>query len=687
MKKAVSLITAALMLMSCSTVFASSSAKDEKHASAEEILKSVKERIGSTAGYDRFTSTESEYLGEICYEFEWSSQSDGDSRYLSVTANTDGLITRLYSSGDYRESYSPSIGKPTAHEAAEKAKVLIDRLNPNLTGKLALTVSDGAESLFGSDYNFRISHFEQGLKISGDSGYVLYNADSDSLRSFSLSYTPSPELEPLSESISPDSARASFMENFGLKLIYRKVFDSDGKPRFIPVYIPNIPDNRYINANTNAVEAIIPILGGHNNLFTESTDEAAGGSSSSMKNDFLTEIEQSALDDIRGLLSKEKLTAIAKSNNFAPVTSSFALESYRMNHSADTDEYFARLIFSSSDEQSGYSYLSFTINARTGEITTLRSNAEYSTNAVKRNPNSAEKLAENIAKTFAGSKFSEYHKDDKSSPDDGIFVFTRYVNGIEAEGDTIRISIAPSGKLESYNCTYSLLAFPSLDGVISESAAGDALFAAVDYTPIYMPQAKSADSKEYDIYVPVFDLDPTVPHIVDATDGKILGYDGCEYTKYTIPEFSDVAGHYSETAVCELARYGILSADTAFHPDDEITQADFLAMLTKACGENGDTYSSAKRMGIITESEVAPDSTVSRMSAANFLVRALGIEEYASLDGIFVKPFPDIVSNYGTVAILGAMGIFRGDENGHFNPDASLLRGDAATLIYNWLSK
>ena len=70
------------------------------------------------------------------------------------------------------------------------------------------------------------------------------------------------------------------------------------------------------------------------------------------------------------------------------------------------------------------------------------------------------------------------------------------------------------------------------------------------------------------------------------------------------------------------------------------------------------------------------------------MVRALGFEEVATLNGIYVPIFADVsADSVGFTSILGAMGVIKGDENGNFNPNGTVTRADAAIMLYNYLSK
>ena len=75
------------------------------------------------------------------------------------------------------------------------------------------------------------------------------------------------------------------------------------------------------------------------------------------------------------------------------------------------------------------------------------------------------------------------------------------------------------------------------------------------------------------------------------------------------------------------------------------------------------------------------------MEAAIFMVRAMGAEKYAELQGIWNCPFADITENQGYASLLYGMSIIKGDEAGNFNPDAYITNADSAIIIYNSLNK
>ena len=100
-----------------------------------------------------------------------------------------------------------------------------------------------------------------------------------------------------------------------------------------------------------------------------------------------------------------------------------------------------------------------------------------------------------------------------------------------------------------------------------------------------------------------------------------------------------------------------------------------------------DVYIRACDFGIISDEEKNPDAVVTREMAAVYMIRAIGAEKYAKLDGIYKAPFPDVTNYVGYIAVLSGMGVINGDANGSFNPSSPITRADSAIMIYNYLSR
>ena len=97
-------------------------------------------------------------------------------------------------------------------------------------------------------------------------------------------------------------------------------------------------------------------------------------------------------------------------------------------------------------------------------------------------------------------------------------------------------------------------------------------------------------------------------------------------------------------------------------------------------------YKEAIRTGIIDVDKVIPDEPLTRENSAIYMIRVMRLEEVAKLE-IYKSIFSDVNENVGYISILGAMGVFEGDENSLFNPKKCLTRADAMIIIYNYLSR
>lgn len=163
-------------------------------------------------------------------------------------------------------------------------------------------------------------------------------------------------------------------------------------------------------------------------------------------------------------------------------------------------------------------------------------------------------------------------------------------------------------------------------------------------------------------------------------------------------EYSDIDGHYAEKYIKELAYYGIGFEGGEFKPDEKITQKDFLALLMSINGNDiivlknnleqaNWVYRNSTQNSIISEDERDDEAAVTREEAAVYMIRAIGAENYAKYNDIYVTPFNDVTENKGYIALLSAMGVLSGDGNGNFNPNREMTRAESIIMIYNYLTR
>lgn len=190
----------------------------------------------------------------------------------------------------------------------------------------------------------------------------------------------------------------------------------------------------------------------------------------------------------------------------------------------------------------------------------------------------------------------------------------------------------------------------------------------------------------------------------------ILGIALC-FTFSTLPlktvSASDITGHWAEKNITDLIQAGFISGypDGTFRPDNPVTRAEFLKILTSVLGivpvfSEGSQFSdvgpddwyfgyvmAAVSMGIVSgypEGTFKPNAPITREESSKIVVKAQGVDEAkvnvnsvlasikdASLISDWAKPF---------VAAAVANELMKGDPSGDFRPKDQITRAEAATI-------
>jgi len=689
LKKIISLVLALILVVS-TVAFAQSS-------EMEDILRSVKERIPSTEEYDRLDSrTTVDRSGRTSYRFNWYKETSEDYGELSVAVSQSGIITSYnkYHEGKRSEA-TPSINRKTYADVLPVAVEFAKKINPGIFNSLEIAPETDYESLYPHSYSYGVQRMENGIPVQGDNGYIIVSEDGTEVESFYLVYTEGLEFESESPEtlISQAQAQEAFSKELGMKLYYTMKYE--GKERkIVLVYSPDKEYNQYISAQDGKViEKIEPVFSSPSyNLKAEETvsDSMAGGSAS----ENFTEAEKAELENIANLLTKEEATELALKNPVIKLSDKYIPEYYNLTKDYyQPDRYYWEINFDGEDV-----YANVCVDATDGRIVSFRKDRNYG-NVIEIPPDVAE---ENANKAFEALAPQYYSKDNKgpyvaNPSNDGLsFTWTRHENGIPYDGSNVIIEVDKiTGDVVYYSLRHVYLDFPSPEGIIDEQTAAKKLFEQVDYSLVYIKTCSGEDLKAYDKAEAVYDFS-SGSLVVKANDGSLFYDYGVEGSK--LDTYTDIAGHFSENAAETLRKYGVGFEGGKFKPDEVITQKDMVALLTAIFYRGGaiilgdsfnydSIYSKAEYNGILLEEEASPDSPVTRETAAVMIIRAMGLSEAASLEGIYKCPFADVTEKQGYVSILYAMNIFRGDENGNFNPQNTITRGEVAVALLNYLSK
>jgi hypothetical protein len=192
--------------------------------------------------------------------------------------------------------------------------------------------------------------------------------------------------------------------------------------------------------------------------------------------------------------------------------------------------------------------------------------------------------------------------------------------------------------------------------------------------------------------------------MIDSKTGVVLDSMGKPIKEAKKVEYSDIKGSAAEKDIQLLIEMGIIEDEnTKYNPNGEMLQKDFIKMLVRAMepymfvyntytDSSSDEYEKYYKIAIerklISEKEKQPNSQISKQGTAKMLVRALNVGFVGDLGNIYYLPFKDakLVGNQykGYAAIASELGMIPA-EKGYFNPSRHVLRGEAATMLVNFL--
>lgn len=165
--------------------------------------------------------------------------------------------------------------------------------------------------------------------------------------------------------------------------------------------------------------------------------------------------------------------------------------------------------------------------------------------------------------------------------------------------------------------------------------------------------------------------------------------------------YSDVAGHWAQSAILRWSDYGVLQgSEGKFSPDGTLTRGQMAVILSRllnlpAAPSAGftdvapdawyaDGINRCAAAGILqgSEGKAMPEDPITREQAMVMLCRALGI---AAEDVGVLAAFSDVslASDYARpyVAALVKAGVVKGDANGLLNPLSKITRAEIVTMI------
>jgi S-layer homology domain. len=726
MKKAIAfLLSAAMVLTSFVQVFAD----EPTDSSLEKAISNVKAVIEVPKDYTKFDYSVSGNKGQQTWRLTWSTGKDAKlSGNLSVSIDETGFISNYNKYSSSSDTYNTSkLPKYSRQSALEAAKAFLEKIQPGLSSKVEEN-TDNEKYIGNRNYYFNFHYIENGIPYNGYNCSVDVDGNTLEVRNYygsKISGTTFPDKAGI---LSAEDIRKIIVNAKGIELKYLQTYEDDS----IKVY----PAYSLTKAGSSLYDAFKgDTVNGSNDLiytnYSSLKDMAMGSATQAASANNLTKQELEAVEKVANVMTKDdaekKIRAISEIGLDDNYTDSY-FNLYKNNK--NKDQYVWNVSFSRNPEKAesnkaiDRNYISVSIDAVTGSLVSYQS-GYYSdrTGDGKIDYDTAKATAEKIAKKFEPDKFAqtEFSVDRSSvkgtdaktilpyNSSNYSFTFRRIVNGIPCDSDYITVSVdGKSGVLANYTVDWYNGQFPEIakDKLITIDEAYKNLFDKVGLKLSYVNASvndevymkKYGEQAKPDVKL-VYSVDSSKPTTIDAQTGDVLDSQGKPYVNKEIKPYTDINGHFSEQAVKILQEYGIGFESEKFLPDQQITQYEFMELIMKSQDsyftryikddqKEKYIYDTLVRRGIIKQEEINPTATVSREESVKFIVRSMGLQRAAEIQGIYVSDFkdkadisPDLL---GYVCIAKGLNLISGYNNS-FAPKETMTRGEAAVLLYNSL--
>ncbi|MGF7057458.1 YcdB/YcdC domain-containing protein [Brassicibacter mesophilus] len=700
MKKRISLLLSILLVLTFVLPLQSYAQYDKE---LENAIKKAKSLLNITDDYDKFNYNINKYNDATEYQLNWYDSADKLGS-INVNIDSDGMVRNYYSYKPSNEKYEPKLPKISKADGLKIANDFIKKVNPDIVASIKYQEDISPLNVYDRNYYYDFIRIENGIPFYDNSINISVNNITGEVKSFGCDWDKNLKFPDKNGIMSLEQAKQSFKEKLGLDLVY-KLNRSSNETKAYLVYT-TLNNNKAIDAKTGEIVDVYDYYYGisEKNAVTQDTAD---------KSDLSPE-ELDAIKNAKDIISESEAEKVAR--DFLNISKDYKLNSINLYSDWENkDDFIWRMYFVEENKEESAS-ISITIDAKTKEIKSFNKYISHSRDEkAKYDEDEVLQIAKDFIKSIQKEKYSQVEYFDieqpiyrpmnnEEKPTQYHFNFVRKINSAYFLENGFNIGIdAVTGEITQYNYTWYKGELPSSDKVMSIDKAYNILFNDIGYELQYIGQNNNRyidnDNSNKEVKL-IYTAKKDKPLNIDAFSGELLYDYGRPYKEQQISKYNDINDSFAKMQIEILAEYGISLQGNEFKPKQTIAQKDFLYLLAKAKNYYFDIYSeegnSVDRLynylineGIVREDEKAPESTVAKQDAVKYIVRALGYDKVADIEGIYKVEFKDAdqidPELLGYVAIAAGLDIVSNDAES-FNPSSSLTREQSAVIIYNLLN-
>lgn len=663
----------------------------EALASAITIAKT---RLDIPEELTEFSYNTSENYKTTTYNLTWSTPADADEyREVSVTV-CGSLILSYFDSSMYSSKNADShFAKLTGDALYKKAQAAVKKLNPTVADVISIDRDSLNITMYGRKAQFSFVRTKNGVPVSNDRGSIVLDKDTGDIIGFHMSWHVNASFRDSKSAISLDKAKQKYAEMIQLTPQYE--FDYDWQTKKVTARLV-YRQGQYGEINAFTGKKSDFSADGYYDGSNETEDAVADmdtGKGSGEGGYQFTEQEQAELDKKLPYASSEAVIKLMQADKWLTYSTDMELVSsdlYKVSFTGKDKYYYTANFSSYVPDENDYVYeeiveedgsvsvpavesaqnwqeVNITVDAESGQIMSYYFWDTRDSRSSSYDLDKADKLAEEIAKTYAGDRFVEYKgnpstdyswtdQNNKTFYNGSSHSWDRYSSDILVSGDSISVGLNADMKLTNYSYSYTDVKLPDSSRMLSTDMVMQKFWENNDLNLYYL--ARFTDKKTKTVLVYGTDSDV----YVDATTGEPV-YDW----QYSSDAANDLSG-IKDKKILKMAKalddHGYLISTEKFSENDTADSAVFEQL-----------------MGVNTDEE---SKKLTRGDALVIFTKSVAGDAIPELKGIYKSPFSDVKDtdkNVGYYAIAYAMGAVSGNK---LNAKADFTYGDMIKMVYTF---